>query len=124
MNGQNGTRKNHFSTIVLSELPDGRRSKHSQVVNRILEELESLDKESALRISRESFGQEKLSNVRAAVSRAVKKHGLDVASATDDEYFYIWFNGTHKERSGRNGAGSNGPRRNGAGRNGGPKASK
>ena len=111
MNGNKGKERGHFSTIVLSQLPDGRRSKHTQIVTRILEELWELDKANALRISRESFGQEKLSNVRAAVSRAVKKYGLDVATATDDEFFYIWFNGTkpHKNGSGKNGA-------NGAGR--------
>ena len=119
MNGLKGKEKNHFSTIVLSQLPDGRRSKHTQIVSRILEQLWDLDGEKALRVERESFGQEKLSNVRAAVSRAVKKQGLDVATATDDQYFYMWFNGTkpHKDGSGKNGAG-----RNGAGRNGHRKA--
>ena len=82
-----------FSTVGLSQLPDGRRSKHSEIVNRILAQLWDLDGKNALRVARESFNGEKLSNVRAAVSRAVKKHGLDVATATDDQYFYIWFNG-------------------------------
>ena len=115
MNGLKGKQSTHFPTIILSELPDGRRSKHTQIVSRILDELRELDKTRALCVPREGFGQEKLSNVRAAVSRAIKKQGLDVATATDDEYFYIWFNGTkpHKDRSGKNGAG-----RDGAGSNG------
>jgi len=92
MSGEKGKEKSHFSTIVLSQLPDGRRSKHTQIVSRILDELWKLDGQNALRVDRESFGSEKLSNVRAAVSRAVKKHGLDVSTATDDGYFYIWFN--------------------------------
>ena len=88
-----GKQKPAFSIVGLSQLPDGRRSKHSEIVNLILAQLWDLDGKNALRVARESFNGEKLSNVRAAVSRAVKKHGLDVSTSTDDGYFYIWFNG-------------------------------
>ena len=97
--GASQKEKNIFSTIGLSQIPDGRRSKHSEIVSRILAELWDLDGKNALRVARESFGGEKLSNVRAAVSRAVKKHGLDVRTSTDESYFYIWFNGDgHKTK--------------------------
>lgn len=92
MSGRQKT-KSTFSTIGVSQLPGGRRSKHSEIVKSILAELWDLEGKNALRVARESFNGEKLSNVRAAVSRAVKKHGLDVSTSTDDGYFYIWFNG-------------------------------
>ena len=82
-----------FSKIGLTQLPRSRRSKHSEIISRILAELWDLERETALRVSRASLGAEKLSNVRAAVSRAVKKHGLEVTTSTDHEYFYLWFDG-------------------------------
>ena len=81
----------HFSTVYLHSVPRGRRGKHNEIVGKILEDLDSLEPGTALRIPLESFGNQKLANVRAAVSRATKARKIPVASSSDSRYFYLWF---------------------------------
>lgn len=81
----------HFSTVYLHSVPAGRRGKHNEIVGKILEDLDGLQDGTALRIPLESFGNQKLANVRAAVSRATKKRKMDIESASDGRYFYLWF---------------------------------
>ena len=81
----------HFSTVYLHSVPRGRRGKHNEIVGKILEDLDALEDGTALRIPLESFGDQKLANVRAAVSRATKQRKIPIASSSDSRYFYLWF---------------------------------
>ena len=81
----------HFSTVYLHSVPRGRRGKHNEIVGKILEDLDALEDGTALRIPLESFGEQKLANVRAAVSRATKQRKIPIASSSDSRYFYLWF---------------------------------
>lgn len=83
----------HFSTVYLHSVPTGRRGKHSHIIGKILEDLSALQEGTALRIPLDSFGEQKLANVRAAVARATKQRAMDIASASDEKYFYLWFDG-------------------------------
>jgi hypothetical protein len=77
--------------VYLHSVPRGRRGKHNEIVAKILEDLDTLQDGTALRIPLESFGDQKLANVRAAVSRATKQREMPIASASDSGYFYLWF---------------------------------
>lgn len=81
----------HFSTVYLHSVPTGRRGKHHEIVRMIMEDLAALQNGTALRIPLESFGDQKLANVRAAVGRAARQRRMPVASASDGNYFYLWF---------------------------------
>lgn len=94
----------HFSTVYLHSVPRGRRGKHNEIVAKILEDLNALQDGTALRIPLESFGDQKLANVRAAVSRATKQREMPIASASDSRYFYLWFD-TNGDGAGRDGNG-------------------
>lgn len=96
MDRKQTSKPRHFSTVYLHSVPQGRRGKHNDIVGKILEDLNSLHDGTALRIPLESFGNQKLANVRAAVSRATKKRNMEIASSSDDRYFYLWF----EERNG------------------------
>jgi hypothetical protein len=91
MDSKNKPKPMHFSTVYLHSVPAGRRGKHNEIVNKILEDLDALQEGTALRIPLESFGAQKLANVRAAVSRATKKRKMDVETASDHRFFYLWF---------------------------------
>jgi len=84
----------------LHSVPVGRRGKHNEIVGKILEDLDTLQDGTALRIPLESLGSQKFANVRAAVSRATKKRKMNLESASDGRYFYPWFsvNGRGKQR--------------------------
>jgi hypothetical protein len=101
MDSKKNSKPMHFSTVYLHSVPAGRRGKHNEIVGKILEDLESLQDGTALRIPLESFGSQKLANVRAAVSRATKKRKMNIESATDGRYFFLWFseNGRGKKTS-------------------------
>jgi hypothetical protein len=91
MNSKKNSKPMHFSTVYLHSVPAGRRGKHNEIVGKILEDLEALQDGTALRIPLESFGSQKLANVRAAVSRATKKRKMEIETTSDGRYFYLWF---------------------------------
>ncbi len=83
----------NFAAMSRKDVPQGRNGKHNDIVNRILSDLERVDDTGALKVplSQLSSGKEK---VRSALNRATRKKGLNVATASDDGYLYVW-----KERS-------------------------
>lgn len=81
--------KRNFKTANRSEVPTGRNGKHKNIVTRILSDLERLDKGLCLKIPISELPDTTV-NIRSALSRATHKATLSVATATDDEYLYIW----------------------------------
>jgi hypothetical protein len=71
------------------DVPQGRNGKHKDVVTKILSDLEQIKDGIALKIPLDELadGKEK---VRSALNRATRKAGLNVATATDKEFLYIW----------------------------------
>ena len=79
-----------FESISRSSVPRGRKSKHHDLVERILEELQGLGAKRALKIPRSTFGSAKIEHIRAALSRASAKSHVELATSADDNYFYVW----------------------------------
>lgn len=88
-NHSNGSHQ-HFESIARTDVPTSRKSKHHEIVQKILREVEGLRTRKALKIPRSALGSAKIENIRAALSRASSKSDLELATSVDEEYFYVW----------------------------------
>jgi hypothetical protein len=79
----------HFRTLDLGEVPRSRNGKHKAVVSLILRDLDQLKDGAALRVPLAELGDTK-ENVRSALNRAARKAKLNVATATDANFLYVW----------------------------------
>jgi hypothetical protein len=79
----------NFKTMPQGDVPQGRNGKHKQVVTRILSDLDQLKKGIALKVPLAALAESK-EKVRAALNRATRKAGRHVATASDDDYLYVW----------------------------------
>lgn len=78
-----------FSTMLQADVPHSRRGKHNDIVLDVLDDLKRLKSGSAMQIPLDSLGGSK-QNVRSAINRATRKAGIDVATASDEEFLYLW----------------------------------
>jgi hypothetical protein len=79
----------NFRTMSQIDVPQGRNGKHKEIVTRILSDLDQLKEGIALKVPLAELAEGK-ENVRAALNRATRKGGRDVATATDANYLYVW----------------------------------
>jgi hypothetical protein len=89
----NGHRSNgheeSFESIQQIEVPKGRDGKHKRIVTRLLEDIDSLKPETALKVPLSALPDTK-ENIRSALNRATRQRGVEVATSSDAEYLYIW----------------------------------
>ncbi len=79
----------NFETISQVELPSGRKGKHHSLLVRVLQDLERLQRGRAIRIPLAEYGGS-AADIRAAIFRATNKRNLEIATSSDDEFFYVW----------------------------------
>jgi hypothetical protein len=79
----------HFKTLDLGEVPHSRSGKHKVIVSMILRDLDQLKAGAALRVPLNELGDTK-ENVRSALNRATRNAKRSVATATDENYLYVW----------------------------------
>ena len=79
----------NFKTLSVPDVPRGRSGKHKQIVHRIISDLEQVHDGVALKIPLAELAESK-EKVRSALNRATRKAALNVATASDDDYLYIW----------------------------------
>jgi len=79
----------NFKTMAQIDVPQGRKGKHKQIVTEILSDLDQLPEGVALKVPLAQLIETK-EKVRAALNRAVHKHGRSVATASDDHFLYVW----------------------------------
>lgn len=79
----------NFAAMSLKDVPQGRNGKHNDIVKKILEDLERVADAGALKVPLDELpgGKDK---VRSALNRATRKKGLNVATASDEAYLYVW----------------------------------
>ncbi len=78
-----------FESIFQVDVPKGRDGKHKQIVSRLLADLNELKAGSALKIPLEALPDSK-ENIRAALNRATRLRGIEVATSSDAEHLYVW----------------------------------
>jgi hypothetical protein len=71
------------------DVPKGRDGKHKQIVELLLRDIGQLKKNSALKVPLTALPDTK-ENVRAALSRATRQRGIDIATSSDAEFLYVW----------------------------------
>ena len=81
--------KRNFSTIARAGVPHGRKGKHNLIVGEILSDLAQLDKGTAMKIPLKHLAESK-AKVRSALNRATRNAGMQVATAADDDFLYVW----------------------------------
>jgi hypothetical protein len=79
----------NFKTMDLVDVPRSRNGKHKQIVAAILRDLDQLGEGSAFKVPLDALGDSK-ENVRSALNRATRKAKREVATATDDNFLYVW----------------------------------
>ena len=71
------------------DVPQGRHGKHRQVVTAILKDLDNLEDGSAIKVPLADLVESK-EKVRSALNRATRKAGRNVATASDNNFLYVW----------------------------------
>jgi len=91
MRGRFTSSEDHrFDSIDRQDVPTTRKSKHYEIIEKILREVGGLKGKRALRIPRSSLGDAKLEHIRAALSRASARDKVELATSADDDYLYVW----------------------------------
>jgi len=88
MSSQNKKNMN-FRTMAQVDVPQGRNGKHKLIVTKILSDLDQLQPGIALKVPLADLAEGK-EKVRSALNRATHKAGRSVATATDDNFLYVW----------------------------------
>ena len=92
-----------YERVPISELLQGRRGKHNELVMGVLRDLSTLPSDQAMRIRLKKVRGVSLSNLRSAISRAAKIHKVKIQTYSDSDYFYLWkTEGVTKTRRGKN----------------------
>lgn len=90
-NGNNGNGDAlNFSNILQVDVPQGRKGKHRVLVSQILADLERAAADTAVRIPLNGLDGERMQNVRSALNRVTREKRMDVATAADEKYLYVW----------------------------------
>jgi hypothetical protein len=79
----------NFNVVSQADVPRGRNGKHKQIVARILSDLRQAPKGSALKVPLAQLTETK-EKVRSALNRATRKSNRVVATASDEEFLYVW----------------------------------
>jgi hypothetical protein len=78
-----------FESVLQMDVPKGRDGKHKKIVTQLLTEIEQLKPGSALKVPLSVLPDSK-ENIRAALNRATRQRGLEVATSSDEDHLYIW----------------------------------
>ena len=87
------SRRNHspmnFKTMAVPDVPQGRNGKHKSIVTQILSDLRQVGDGLAIKVPLAELAESK-EKVRSALNRATRKAGLEVATASDEKFLYVW----------------------------------
>ena len=79
----------NFTSMAQTDVPQGRNGKHKEIVTKILSDLDQVKPGVALKVPLAELAESK-ENVRSALNRASHKRGQAVATASDEEFLYVW----------------------------------
>jgi hypothetical protein len=75
--------------MAQSEVPQGRHGKHKSIVSAIIADLDRLENGAALKIALKDLDDSK-ENTRSALNRVTRKLKRNVATASDEQFLYVW----------------------------------
>lgn len=79
----------NFQGMRQVDVPQGRNGKHKGIVTKILSDLDQIETGVALKVPLSQLTDSK-EKVRSALNRATRKDGRAVATASDEEFLYVW----------------------------------
>jgi hypothetical protein len=79
----------NFKGVAQADVPHGRNGKHKPIITKILSDLDQVQAGIALKVPLAELSDSK-EKVRSALNRASRNAGRRVATASDDEFLYIW----------------------------------
>ena len=79
----------NFESISQGDLPTGRKGKHHLMLVKVMEDLKQLSDGRALRIPLADFPGS-IADIRSAIHRATLKAKVEVATSSDEQFFYVW----------------------------------
>lgn len=79
-----------FEQVTLDRLVVGRRGKHHVLVTAILDDLEILPANTAIKVPTSRFAGISPGRLRSAVGRATKARNVRISTHFDGAFFYIW----------------------------------
>ena len=79
----------NFKSMPQEDVPQGRNGKHKAIVSKILSDLDQVEHGAALKVPLAELADSK-ENVRSALNRASRKGKRTVATASDDNFLYVW----------------------------------
>ena len=88
-NSESNSAPMKFESILQLNVPRGRDGKHKQIVTQLLSDIDQLETGSALRVPLSALPDTK-ENIRAALNRATRQRGVEVATSSDEDNLYIW----------------------------------
>ncbi|HTU50097.1 MAG TPA: hypothetical protein VMF56_05860 [Acidobacteriaceae bacterium] len=80
-----------FESMLQANVPKGRDGKHKRIVELLMSDISQLKKGLALKVPLSALPDTK-ENVRAALSRATRQRGIDIATSSDNDFLYVWKN--------------------------------
>jgi|SRR5579862_8749259 len=83
-------KRSKYERVPLAKLRQSRRGKHRGIVDVIVRELDELGDAEAMKIPLSSVDGVSLANLRSAVSRATKSHGVKIATFSDGHSLFVW----------------------------------
>ena len=92
--------KSNFESILQSDVPQGRRGKHHDTIEKIMSDLEQLAPGRAVKIELARLPDSK-ENVRSALNRETRLRGIDVSTSSDERYLYLWKSETSQNGNGK-----------------------
>ena len=78
-----------FQSVLQIDVPKGRDGKHKRIITRLLDEIDTLQHGSALKIPLAQLPDTK-ENIRAALSRAARQQNLKIATSSNEDFLYVW----------------------------------
>jgi len=78
-----------FESVPQFQVPKGRSGKYKKFIQELLNDIQRLESNRALKVPLAELPDVKES-IRAALNRATRQRGMDVATSSDAEYLYVW----------------------------------
>ena len=79
----------NFESMLQSDVPQGRRGKHHETIEKIISDLEQLGHGKALKIELAKLPDSK-DNTRSALNRETRLRSMSIATASDEHFLYVW----------------------------------
>jgi len=78
-----------YESISRADVPKGRDGKHKKIITQILNDIELLEADHALKVPLTELPDSK-ENIRSALNRATRQRGMDISTSSDNDFLYIW----------------------------------